>query len=61
MLRSWGYCKDTAPTTLTAGQVARCRTGMPAYPYDPKKNLPPAAVVEYDQKWNTRPAGARQP
>jgi tetratricopeptide (TPR) repeat protein len=60
VLRSWGYCKDTAPTTMTAGQVGPLPyRAMPHYPYDPAKNPPPAAVVEYDRKWNTRPAGAR--
>jgi hypothetical protein len=60
VLRSWGYCKDTAPTTVTAGQVGPLPyRAMPHYPYDPAKHPPPSAVIEYDRKWNTRPAGAR--
>ncbi len=60
VLRSWGYSKDTAPTTLTGGEVGPLPyRGMPGYPYDPKKNPPRAAVAEYDRKWNIRPAGGR--
>jgi Tfp pilus assembly protein PilF len=60
VLRTWGYSKDTAPTTATGGEVYPLPyRAMPQYPYDPKKNPPPAAVIEYDRKWNTRPAGGR--
>jgi hypothetical protein len=60
VLRSWGYCKDTAPTTLTGGSVGPLPyRGMPQFPYDPAKTPPPAALAEYDRVWNTRPAGRR--
>jgi tetratricopeptide (TPR) repeat protein len=60
VLRTWGYCKDSSPTTITAGEVGPLpHRGMTSYPYDPKKNPPPAAVLEYDRKWNTRPVGGK--
>jgi len=60
VLRSWGYCKDNAPTTVSAGQVGPMPyRAMPRYPYDPAKEPPPLAVREYDAEWNTRPVGAR--
>ena len=60
VLRSWGYCKDSTPTTMTAGAVGPLPyRGMPRYPYDTAKNPPPAALLDYDQKWNTRPVGGR--
>lgn len=58
VLRSWGYCKDAAPTTVTGGTVGPLPyRGMPHYPYDPARTPLPAAVAEYDRTWNTRPAG----
>jgi tetratricopeptide (TPR) repeat protein len=60
VLRSWGYCKDAAPTTLTGGAVGPLpHRAMPQFPYDPARNPPPTALVEYDRVWNTRPAGKR--
>jgi hypothetical protein len=60
VLRSWGYCKDAAPTTLTGGQVGPLpQRAMSSYPYDAAKDQPPAVLVEYDRIWNTRPAGRR--
>jgi hypothetical protein len=60
VLRSWGYCKDAAPTTLTGGSVGPLPyRAMPKFPYDPAKEPPPARVTEYDRVWNTRPAGRR--
>jgi hypothetical protein len=60
VLRNWGYCKDTAPTTLTGGSVGPLPyRAMPRYPYDPVKQPPPPALVEYDRVWNTRTAGQR--
>ncbi|MCE9565070.1 MAG: FG-GAP-like repeat-containing protein [Planctomycetes bacterium] len=60
VLRSWGYCKDTALTTVTGANVSPLPyRGMPHYPYDPVKHPPPATVTEYDRTWNTRPAGKR--
>lgn len=60
VLRTWGYVKDSAPTTLTAGQVGPLPfRQMPAYPYDPAKFPPPAHVSEYDRFWNTRSTGGR--
>jgi hypothetical protein len=60
VLRTWGYCKDTALATATSSQVGPLpyRT-MSKYPYDPAKEPLPAHVVEYDRIWNTRPAGGR--
>ncbi|MGL4422004.1 MAG: CRTAC1 family protein, partial [Gemmataceae bacterium] len=50
-----GYCKDTAPTTATGGQVGPLPyRGMPTYPYP--SGTAPAHVQEYDRLWNTRPA-----
>ena len=55
VLRSAGYCKDTAPTTATGGHVGPVPyRGMPTYPYQPGTEPPP--VAEYDRRWNTRPA-----
>jgi hypothetical protein len=60
VLRTWGYCKDTAPTTATGGDVGPLPyRGMPKFPYDAAKEPRPAALVEYDRTWNTRPAGGR--
>jgi hypothetical protein len=60
VLRSWGYCKDTALTTVSGANVGPLPyRGMPQYPYDLAKHPPPAAVAEYDRTWNTRPAGKR--
>ncbi len=60
VLRTWGYCKDTAPTTLTGGSVGPLPyRAMPQFPYNPMKNPPPAHVIEYDRAWNTRTAGRR--
>ena len=56
ILRTWGYSKDTAPTTLTGGQVEPLPYGlMPHYPYDPARHPPPARQTEYQRRWNTRP------
>jgi hypothetical protein len=60
VLRSWGYCKDAAPTTLTGGSVGPLPyRGMPQFPYDPAKQPPPTSLLEYERVWNTRPAGRR--
>ena len=60
VLRTWGYCKDMAPTTLTSGMVSPLpHRGMPHYPYDPAKNPVTLTLTEYDRVWNTRPAGRR--
>ena len=51
VLRTHGYCKDTAPTTMAGGRVGPLPyAGMPTYPYD----VPPKHVAEYDAAWNTR-------
>jgi hypothetical protein len=55
VLRCWGYCKDTAPTTRTGGHTHPLpRTGMVDFP-------PPGpadgAQRRYDREWNTRLAG----
>jgi hypothetical protein len=58
VLRSWGYCKDSAPTTLTGGSVGPLpHRAMPQFPYDPITY--PPALQDYDRTWNTRPAGRR--
>src|SRR4029079_1826959 len=60
VLRSWGYCKDAAPTTLTGGAIGPLpHRAMPQFPYDSARNPLPAALVEYDRVWNNRPAGKR--
>jgi tetratricopeptide (TPR) repeat protein len=60
VLRSWGYCKDAAPTTQTGGTVGPLpHRGMPHYPYNPSKEPLPTALVEYDRIWNTRLTGRR--
>lgn len=60
VLRTWGYCKDTALATATSGQVGPLPfRAMSKYPYDPAKEPLPAHVAEYDRIWNTRPAGGR--
>jgi tetratricopeptide (TPR) repeat protein len=56
ILRTWGYSKDTAPTTLSGGQVDPLPyRAMPHYPYDPSRHPPPAQQTEYHKRWNTRP------
>lgn len=57
ILRTWGYCKDTAPYTATGGSVGPLPfRGMPKYPYGPDVSAP-AVQAEYDRTWNTRSAG----
>ena len=57
VLRTWGYSKDTSPTTVTGGQVE-------PLPFNAMKNYPPTAEelkaieprqADYRRKWNTRP------
>lgn len=56
ILRARGYSKDTAPTTLTGGQIEPLPyRAMPHYPYDPLRFPPPAQQSEYHRRWNTRP------
>ena len=60
VLRTWGYSKDTAPTTVTGGIVE-------PLPFRDFRNFPmvspeeqrkaDAVQAEYRRKWNTRPAG----
>ena len=60
VLRTWGYCKDTALATATSGQIGPLpHRGMKQYPYDPIKEPLPVHVKEYDRVWNTRSAGGR--
>jgi len=50
VLRTHGYCKDTAPTTLTGGQVGPLpHRGMPTYPCPET----PQAVIDR-ARWHTR-------
>ena len=54
VLRTRGYCKDTAPTTVTGGRVGPLPfAAMRTYPPD---GPPPAGQESYDAEWNTRPA-----
>ena len=56
VLRTRGYCKDTAATTVTGGTVGPLPfRAMPNYP-DFGTAKPPATDAD---KWNTRPAGGR--
>lgn len=56
VLRSWGYCKDAAPTTVTGGQVGPLPfRGMPNYP-DFGSAKPPATDAA---RWHIRPAGGK--
>jgi tetratricopeptide (TPR) repeat protein len=60
VLRSWGYCKDAAPTTLTGGQIGPLpHREMKQFPYDSVKEPLPARLLEYDRVWNTRSPGSR--
>jgi Tfp pilus assembly protein PilF len=56
VLRTWGYCKDTAPTTVSGGNVGPLPfRGMPNYPeFGPAQ--PPATDAT---RWHTRPAAGR--
>ena len=57
VLRTHGYCKDTAPFTATGGRVGPLPyRGMKTYP-GPESGDP--ALAEYRRVWNTRPAGGR--
>lgn len=57
VLRSWGYCKDTGPFTLSGGRVEPLPfRGMGPYPDGAQKN-PDPRQAEYHRRWNTRPAG----
>ncbi|MFO0850659.1 MAG: FG-GAP-like repeat-containing protein [Gemmataceae bacterium] len=57
VLRTHGYCKDTAPTTLSGGCVGPLPVrGMATYPC-PETANPHAAADR--AKWHTRPAGRR--
>ena len=57
VLRTRGYCKDTAPTTQTGGRVDplpfRAMAGYPA------TGTPPATQAADRARWHTRPAGGR--
>jgi Tfp pilus assembly protein PilF len=60
ILRTWGYCKDTALATATSGCIGPLPyRAMSNYPYDPAKEPLPKHVKDYDLKWNTRSAGGR--
>jgi tetratricopeptide (TPR) repeat protein len=60
VLRTWGYCKDTALATATCSQIGPLPfQAMSRYPYDPRQEPLPQHIVEYDRIWNTRSAGGR--
>jgi len=56
VLRTHGYCKDTATTTVTGGAVGPLPfRAMPNYPHFGTAR-PPAAGAD---RWHTRPASGR--
>ncbi len=56
VLRTWGYCKDTSPTTVTGGSVGPLPfRGMANYPDFGTAN-PPTTDAKL---WHTRPAAER--
>lgn len=59
VLRTWGYCKDSSPTTLTSGQVGplpfRAKSPYPNFSAEDKR-LADQAQLEYQRRWNIRPA-----
>jgi hypothetical protein len=61
VLRTHGYCKDTAPFTATGGEVGPLPfRGMGGYPDGAAdRSKAPVGQAEYDREWNTRPAGGR--
>jgi hypothetical protein len=59
VLRTWGYCKDTAPTTVSGGRVEPLPfRGMKDYAHltDDERARADVIQAEYRRKWNTRPA-----
>lgn len=59
VLRSWGYCKDAAPTTVTGGLVEPLPfRGVQPYPFYDAADRAKAesAQRDYRKRWNTRPA-----
>ena len=61
VLRTFGYCKDTAPTTVTGGRVGpEPFRGMANYPPDLTKDRPPATWSTDREVWHTRPASERR-
>jgi hypothetical protein len=56
VLRTWGYCKDTAPFTATGSTIAPLPFhGMSKYPYGPDEHYPDDALHrEYQRRYNTR-------
>jgi hypothetical protein len=61
VLRSWGYCKDVSPFTLTGGDVEPLPfRGMATYPFGPADDRAAGPVRdEYRRRWNTRIPGSR--
>ncbi|HET6576487.1 MAG TPA: FG-GAP-like repeat-containing protein, partial [Fimbriiglobus sp.] len=59
VLRTHGYCKDTAPFTATGGAVGPLPfAGMGSYPAGAAdRSKAPAGQAEYDREWNTRSPG----
>jgi tetratricopeptide (TPR) repeat protein len=56
VLRTFGYCKDTAPFTATGGHVGPLPfRAMTSYPEGAR--TPPPDLEAYVRDWNTRPAG----
>jgi hypothetical protein len=58
VLRTWGYCKDSAPFTATGGAVGPLPfRAMHDYPYGPEVRYPHS---DYEQEYNTRWIGPGQ-
>jgi hypothetical protein len=59
VLRSWGYCKDTAPFTATGDTIEPLPfRGMTTYPYGPTEKYPDTPRHrDYLQRYNTRKSG----
>ena len=57
VLRTHGYCKDTAPTTQSGGDVNPLPfRAMKTYP---SQEIGPKSFSSDFQNWHTRPAGSR--
>lgn len=59
VLRSHGYCKDSAPFTATTGDIHPLPfRAMASYPDGARdRSKAPNGQDEYDRTWNTRPVG----
>jgi hypothetical protein len=61
VLRTWGYCKDSGLFTATGETVEPLPfRAMRRYPYGPDEHFP-AAALEDNRRYHTRPAGGSPP